>query len=175
MRTGQGTFVAQGPSKFLDRFCAHGLLNSRESVEDLTTARIALEGELAALCAQRASADQVSQLENLVARIKNCREEEEFLELDLQFHLAIASFSRNEILAQFLRAIRSLLQEVIRKSAQLPNDRKLTYEQHLKVCRAIRDKNGRKARAAMRSHLKTFQAGYNLLTASGEEASEGAR
>src|SRR5690242_13464300 len=52
MRTGQGTFVAQGPSRFLDRFCAHGLLNSRESVADLTTARIALEGELAALCAQ---------------------------------------------------------------------------------------------------------------------------
>lgn len=163
MRTGQGTYVAEGPSKFLDRLCTHGLLNSQESVEDLTAARLAIEGELAALCAQRATPGQLSELEDLVKRIRECRNGDEYLELDLQFHLSIAAFSRSQILAQLLRAIRGLLQEVIRKSAQLPGDQELTYQQHHKVWRAIAERNPRRARSAMRNHLRTFQRGYTLL------------
>jgi len=163
MRTGQGTFVAAGPGKFLDRLCTHGLLTNDESVEDLTAARLALEGELAALCAQRASREQLQSLETLVERIRVCTDRETFLQLDLDFHLAIAAYARSQILARLLRAIRGLLQEVIRKSAQLPGDQVLTYEQHLRILRALKEGNSRDARKAMRKHIRTFQRGYRLL------------
>ncbi len=163
MRTGQGSYVTEGPSKLLDRLCAHGLLTNQESVEDLTTTRLVLEGELAGLCAQRATLEELEELDRLVASIKASTTREDFLELDLQFHLAIAAYSRSQILAQLLRAIRGLLQELIRKSADLPGDKELTCSQHERILAALKERNPRKARSAMRIHLRTFQRGYDLL------------
>jgi len=164
MRSGQGSFVAEGPSKLLERLCAHGLLTSRESVEDLTTTRLVLEGELAGLCAQRATPQELDEIERLVIAIRQAENRESFLELDLQFHLAIATYSRNQILSQLLRAIRGLLQELIRKSADLPGDKDLTCAQHEKILEALKQRDPRKARSAMRVHLRTFQQGYDLLS-----------
>lgn len=163
MRTGHRTFVSEGPAKFVDRLCTHGLLSSQEDVEDLTLARLVLEGELAALCAQMATDEELQNLDTLVDQIRASSSAEEFLELDLQFHLAIAMYSRSKILARMLSAIRGLLQEVIRKSAQLPSDKEMTYSQHTKILRAFKDRNARKARSAMREHLRTFRRSYNLL------------
>jgi len=163
MRAGQGSYVAEGPSKLLERLCAHGLLTNAETVEDLTTTRLVLEGELAGLCAQKATAEELAELEKLVVSIREANNREEFLELDLQFHLAIAAYSRNQILSQLLRAIRGLLKELIRKSADLPGDKALTCSQHERILEAMKERNPRKARGAMRVHLRTFQRGYNLL------------
>lgn len=163
MRTGHRTYVSDGPAKFVDRLCTHGLLNSQEDVEDLTMSRLVLEGELAALCAQRVTDEELQNLEALVEQIGRSTNDEESLELDLQFHLAIATYSRSKILAQFLRAIRGLLQEVIRKSANLPSDRELTYGQHKNILQALKERSSRKARSAMREHLRTFRRSYTLL------------
>lgn len=164
MRTGQGSYVADGPTKFLDRLCAHGLLNSQESVADLTTARLALESELVVLCAQRATDEELDKVSALVERIHSCGSDEEFHALDLEFHFTIALYSRSRILSQLLRAVRNLLQELIEKSAELPGDRQLTYEQHLKIVTALKDRNARAARRAMRTHVKAFQRAYGLLS-----------
>lgn len=163
MRTGHRAYVSEGPAKFVDRLCTHGLINSQEDVEDLTLSRLVLEGELAALCAQRVSDEELQNLETLVDQIGRCTNHEESLELDLQFHLAIATYSRSKILAQMLRAIRGLLQEVIRRCAQLPGDKELTYDQHKNILRALKERNSRKARSAMREHLTTFRRSYGLL------------
>ena len=72
----------------------------------------------------KATAEELAELEKLVVSIREANNREEFLELDLQFHLAIAAYSRNQILSQLLRAIRGLLQELIRKSADLPGIRR---------------------------------------------------
>jgi DNA-binding FadR family transcriptional regulator len=163
MRTGHRAYVSEGPAKFFDRVCTHGLISSQEDVEDLTLSRLVLEGELAALCAQRVTDEELQNLETLVDQIGRCTNPEESLELDLQFHLAIATYSRSKILAQMLRAIRGLLREVIRKCAQLPGDRELTYDQHKNILQALKERNRRKARGAMREHLSTFRRSYSLL------------
>lgn len=163
MRTGHRTYVSEGPAKFVDRLCTHGLLNSQEDVEDLTLSRLILEGELAALCAQTVTGEELQNLESLVDQIGNCTNYEESLELDLQFHLAIATYSRSTILARLLRALRGLLQEVIRRSAELPGDKELTYGQHKKILEALKERSARKARGAMREHLRTFRRSYRLL------------
>jgi GntR family transcriptional repressor for pyruvate dehydrogenase complex len=164
MRSGQGSYVAEGPSRLLQRLCAHGLLTSRESVQDLTTTRLVLEGELAGLCAQRATGEELEEIGKLVVSIREAESREVFLDLDLKFHNAIATYSRNQILSQLLRAIRGLLQELIRKSADLPGDKALTCSQHEKILEALKKRDPRKARSAMRVHLRTFQRGYDLLT-----------
>ncbi len=170
MRAGDGTYVAEGPSKVVDRILTQGLLTTEKDVNDLCETRISLEIETAALCAQRARDEDLRNLERLVAEMNQCvlGDGEGFLALDLNFHLAIAASSQNQVLAQLLRTIRSLLQELIMKSQQLPGARQLAYAQHKQILDALVQRNPRKARSTMRSHLQTFQRGYKILLKASE-------
>ena len=165
MRAGEGTFVAEGPSKFLEQVLTRGLLNNPREVTDLSEARIMLETELAALCAQRATESELETLRLIIKRMQEASPEdsEGFLNLDLEFHLHIAEYSQNKILAQMMRTIRGLLREVIEKSIQIPGSRSLAVDQHWKVVEALATRNVRRARAAMREHLHTFERGYKII------------
>ncbi len=156
MRTGLGTFVAGGAPKFIDHLLAHGVLNTEKDLTDLIDARMALETELVTLCVQRATDQELELLEQLIRKMEKTLHGSgrEFLELDLQFHLSIASYSKSQVLAQLLRTIRILLQEFIEKSAQMPGDCDLAYTGHLKIFESLRQRSCGKARAAMRAHLQ---------------------
>jgi GntR family transcriptional repressor for pyruvate dehydrogenase complex len=156
MRTGQGTYVAGSAPRSIDHLLAHGVLNTEKELTDLIDARMALETELATLCVQRATDQELQHLGQLIKEMENSLQGsgKEFLDLDLQFHLSIAAYSKSQVLAQLLRTIRGLLQEFIKKSAQMPGDRDLAYAGHLKIFEALRQRNCRKARAAMRDHLQ---------------------
>ncbi len=180
MRTGEGTYVSAGPSKVLNHVLAQGVLNTEREVRDLTDARMALESELASLCAQRATDEDFRVLEGILRRMAETTESggDEFLRLDLEFHLGIATCSQSRVLAQLLQTIRGLLQELIAKSAQFPGDRDITLSQHLKILEALKARDRRKARSAVREHLRTFHRGYRLVQKgaksqpeSGEQAS----
>ncbi|MGH7867251.1 MAG: FCD domain-containing protein, partial [Candidatus Dormibacteraceae bacterium] len=98
---------------------------------------------------------------------------QEFLGLDLQFHLSIAEYSQNKVLAQLLRTIRGLLQEVIEKSAKIPGSLELALEQHRKILDPLRERNARRARAAMRDHLRTFERGYKIIVGASDAETVG--
>ena len=174
MRVGEGTFVAEGPSTLLRHILTQGLLTNEKDVTDLCEARILLETELAALCAQRASGPDLEALQQIITSMEQSLRQggQNFLDLDLEFHLRIAEFSKNEVLEQLLRTIRGLLTEVIEKSQQIPGSLELAYEQHCKILDPLLQHDARKSRAAMRDHLKTFERGYKIIlgTASTEMA-----
>jgi GntR family transcriptional regulator, transcriptional repressor for pyruvate dehydrogenase complex len=184
MCTGQGTFVSDGQGRFLNRIVPHGSLNTAKDVKDLTVARIALETELVALCAQRVTDEELDVLANMVGELQSALEgeAERFVGLDLDFHLAIAAYSGNKILQQFLEGIRGLLQEAMMRSTQFVGDRVNTVAQHKKILEALKERRPRKARSAMRTHLLTFQRAYliylkaspspELKRAQAEEGSE---
>lgn len=173
MRVGEGTYVAEGPSKFLERIFAQGVLVTEKDVTDLCETRILLETELAALSAQRATDEDLHRLEQLVHRMSEYLHSENtaFLNLDLEFHLQIADSSKNQVLTQLLRTIRKLLEEYIVKSQRLPGARELAYEGHLKIFEALKERNSHKARVLMRDHLRTFQRGYKLILSASESES----
>jgi GntR family transcriptional regulator, transcriptional repressor for pyruvate dehydrogenase complex len=160
MRPGQGTYVANGPLRFTEQLLGDGVLKTEKDFQDLVEARLALETELAALCARRATADEMQQLGKIISEMKRTVHEtgKEFLELDVEFHFAIANFSKSKVLAQLLGAIRGMLQEEISKSSHLPGDRALAHAGHLKIFQAMARRNSPKAREAMREHLESFLA-----------------
>ncbi|MDE3180616.1 MAG: FadR family transcriptional regulator [Acidobacteriota bacterium] len=170
MRAGEGTFVAEGPSRFLKHILTQGLLSNEKDVTELCEARILLETELAAICSQRASDQNLASLDQIVVRMGEAIREsgKAFLELDLEFHLRIAEYSQNGVLAQLLRTIRGLLHEVIEKSSQIPGSQTLALEQHRKILEALLQRDERKSRAAMRDHLKTFERGYKIIVGAAE-------
>jgi len=166
MRAGGGSYVADQPSMYLTGpLLAKGVLNTERDVNDLSEARLVLETELAALCAQRANDEDLKALETMVQEMKTAKEVDgtRFRQLDLGFHLAIAAASKNATLARLLKHTRAGLTEIITKSLLLPAGMELSYKQHRAILEALKQHNPGRARQAMRSHLRAFQRGYKVL------------
>jgi GntR family transcriptional repressor for pyruvate dehydrogenase complex len=163
---GEGTFVARGPSKFLERIITQGILRSANDLKDLLEARLALEPELAALCAPRVTNQELSNLDSLMKQMERALPDDRthFAELDLRFHLAIATGSRNRALSGCLSAIREPLNELIKKGALSAGGCEEAHTQHQKIIEAIKQRRPAKARNAMRAHLRFFQRGYLVLS-----------
>ena len=166
-RAGEGTFVAGNTGRMLDGVLLSGLLQSRKEIDELCEARMVLETELAALCAERATGEDLAGLRRLATDME--RDEgistAEFVGLDLSFHLALATAAKNEILMQLLRATRGLLQEWIIRSQRAGEARMLAKSGHDQILTAISRKDGAAARRAMAEHLR---GSFELLKKSTE-------
>jgi len=159
MRPGDGTYVAERSPGLLDRLLARGLLKTEKHLADVCETRLVLETELAALAADRAAPEDIEALGALMAGRGR-----PFIEVDLEFHLAIAQCAKNEVLRHLLSDIRGVLIEWITKSQELPGLRENALEQHEVIFRSIADHDPVKARKAMEAHLATFQRAYTLLS-----------
>ncbi len=167
MRAGGGSYVAEQRSKYMEgpQLLAKGVLNTEKGVKDVCEARLLIETELAGLCAQKATAQDLRNLEMIVREMKNVEEgsRQSFVDLDLSFHMAIASAAGNDVLTELLKHIREGLQEFIEKSLRLPAGTELAYKQHRALFEVLKQRNPATARRAMRSHLRAFQRGYKVL------------
>jgi GntR family transcriptional repressor for pyruvate dehydrogenase complex len=167
VRRGEGTFVGAGNStRMLDRFLRSGLLRTERDIQHLCEARILLESELVELCARRASDAELQKLGELEARMETepAVDMPTFINLDLQFHLAIAKGSQNPVLEQMLRTIRGLLEEWILRSQKDARARSLAQSGHTKILAALRDRQAKRAREAMVEHL---EASFALMRKGG--------
>jgi len=167
MRAGGGSYVADERSKYMEGplLLSKGVLNTEKQVNDFSEARLLLETELAALCAQRATEQDFLTLEKIVRDMKTTIEEgrDGFRDLDLSFHITVAAACNNEILTELLTHIRSGLHELISKSLLLPAGMELAYKQHCTLLDALKKRNPGRARNAMRAHLQAFQRGYKII------------
>jgi GntR family transcriptional repressor for pyruvate dehydrogenase complex len=165
MRAGDGTYVAEESRGLLHRLLAKGLLKSQKDLEDVCETRLLLETELAALAAERRTPDDEVMLRELVAKGRDelKRGGKQYSKSDLDFHIAVANCSHNNLLPRLLLDIRGLLVEWIRKSHELPGVRENAQQQHESILDAILLGEPERARQEMRSHLTTFEKAYTLL------------
>jgi GntR family transcriptional regulator, transcriptional repressor for pyruvate dehydrogenase complex len=165
MRPGEGTYVAEGSTPFLERLLTRGALKTEQDLADVWEARMVLETELASLAAGRATDKDMALLDSLFEKMEIAKEEQgpKFSDLDLEFHLALAGASQNRVLFQLLSPLRGMVREWIEKSQELPGLRENAHLQHRKIFEAVREKNPEKARKAMEAHLQTFQRAFTLL------------
>jgi GntR family transcriptional regulator, transcriptional repressor for pyruvate dehydrogenase complex len=116
-RAGRGTFVADGER--------HSSLPSprpldRDQVEELVEAREILETQIVRLAARRAGPEHVARIEALAERLRSTMTDTSgFLEVDLEFHLALAEAAGNRFLLQSLTGIRSLLRKDLELSLEV--------------------------------------------------------
>jgi len=167
VRAGGGSYAADERSKYIDRpfLLSRGVLTTEKDVNDFCEARILIETEIAGICAQRATVEDFREIEKIVREMKVSIDKgaKEFGTLDLSFHIAIATASRNSVLIELLKHIREGLEELIEKSLQLPAGTELAYKQHRALLDILKQRNASKARKAMRAHLRSFQRGYRVL------------
>ncbi len=173
MRAGEGTYVAQGYKSFPAEIFTPSTLEMEKTVSALCEARLVLEGELAAFCAERATEEDLQNLEDLLAQMQAHAQlsGDSFLELDLGFHSRIALASRNGVLANLFQTVRDHLVEFVRKGQRMPNSRERAYISHAEILSALKDRNAEKARRLMREHVRRSKEAFELLfEASREQA-----
>lgn len=111
---GAGTFVAALPSEALARFLRLHVALSNFRIQEVVEARIILEQASASLAAERAGADAMAELEQLVAVMDDPGvSREAFNDADTAFHVAIARAGGNTLFSDMTGAIRASLRAPI--------------------------------------------------------------
>lgn len=159
-RLGDGTYV-RSRSDFLSRPLLWAIASSSEAeAHELVEARRLIEVELAALAAERATAEDLKEIADNVDRMETAGARAvDFLQADINFHLAVGRAAHNSILMNALHLIRNLLLQWIGAALEVSGVAQTALEQHKAIFMAIADRDTAGARLAMQTHLETM-AGF---------------
>ncbi|QDP96437.1 FadR family transcriptional regulator [Microlunatus elymi] len=156
VRPGSGTYLQGGASELLPKTLSWGLMLAASRTDDLLELRSSLEATAAESAAARASQDDLQAQAKYLDRMKaNLDSPDDFIEADIRFHASIAHAAGNEVLADLLQTIRSLLQLWTRRGLSTRDQAEDAYREHLIIHQAIESGSARKAAAAMRKHMLT--------------------
>jgi GntR family transcriptional regulator, transcriptional repressor for pyruvate dehydrogenase complex len=161
-RVGEGTSVAEDGEKFLRKIIEWRLITERHDIENLLEVRMALEGVSAANTARHATAEQVEELRKLVAKMRaSLKDEKTFAALDLDFHVAMAEASGNELVFDLIALVRGQLLKALHKVLVVPHALPLALKEHAAIFDAIQRRDPDGAREAMQKHLLAHLMRYN--------------
>lgn len=113
--------------------------------------RIGIELESAALAAERRTEEQAAQMEALANQMGEATTAAEFARADLAFHRAVAEAAANPFMASISTLVEVALTAVFTISSPVANPQKLfeTASAHMRIARAIRERDPAAARNAM--------------------------
>jgi len=125
-----------------------------QKIFDLIEVRKALEAWSAFLAAERATEDDIKQLESIIKEMKTAAEKGRFWEKeDADFHLAIAQATHNTIQTHIMSTIYDLLRESVAKVFTDQAKLKRLLHQHYRIFSAIKNHSPEKARDRTLEHL----------------------
>lgn len=167
VKHGGGTFVSKVlPSEqesALDPF------QQSDNIRELLEVRIWLESGSSAAAAERRSDEDLQRLKSILQRMEQAiaSNDHQLSELaDVEFHLAIASASHNELLHNLMISLSSKLSETIGATRQLrffgdASSANLLHKEHQSIYEAIVLGNSALASELMRTHLIKVQQTLN--------------
>lgn len=158
IRSGEGTFIASSVETLLASLTIH----QRDPLLQIFEARKIVEPAIAALAAERATAEQVTELTAILEdQARQIAEGETGVEADTRFHSALAVAARNKVLMRLNEAIVESLREARERSLQTQGRPPRSLAGHREILEAIQRKDSEKAREAMLNHLETIE--HNVL------------
>lgn len=122
------------------------------SIRELTEFRLPLECEMAARAAERATPEQVAELETIYARQLTAQTLEEQVAADIAFHELLARAAGNRLFGLVLSSLWDLLWES-RRQGILRFGRDSSWQAHRAILDALQAHNPAAARQAMTDHL----------------------
>ncbi len=110
IRPGSGTYLQGGTSDLLPTTLSWGLMLASNRTRELLEVRSSLERTAAILAAQRADAAQLDELQEYLERQRIALDDPQaFIEADVRFHVLLARAAGNDVLADLLQSLRSML------------------------------------------------------------------
>ena len=119
-----------------------------EFFKTLSTVRRVLEPELAYIAASTATEDDIQNIKNAYEGMEKAKNVEEFMQPDIQFHLAIAKATHNDLLAYMSKMLVLPLQQSIKVTSLRPNLQGHSLPRHKAILTAIENKDPLSARHA---------------------------
>jgi GntR family transcriptional repressor for pyruvate dehydrogenase complex len=131
-----------------------GELNAQQVYE----ARSVVEVGLTRFAALRASPEDIRLIwQALEAMQSGLSDEKAFVQADLEFHLAVARASHNQLLEQFYHLVRELLSEVITELVLLPDVKEESIVLQRSIVKAIQAHDVPSAEAAALEHMQYIE------------------
>ena len=168
-RQGLGTVVSDESAErpfHLERLAGQGVLQFQHVYE----LRMGIEMQAAALAALRGTEEQFARISETLERMQEAaRWEAEGVDLDIEFHLAVADASGNPLFADAISFLTSRMRETIIATRQRSGDligevKRLTIDEHTAIRDAIVARNPAAARRAVADHISraAHRLGYDL-------------
>jgi GntR family transcriptional repressor for pyruvate dehydrogenase complex len=167
-RQGGGTFVRTPSPDDLIQPLASALLAGKRELVDVLEVREMIEPAIARKAAQRATAEQIAELEAIIERqAAKVARGESYPQEDAEFHYTIAVAANNPIVLRLLNVVMDLLHES-RASYLQGADRPIrSLEGHRNIVEAIRQRDGEGAYQATLEHIGQVRDG--LVATAGRE------
>lgn len=121
---------------------------------DVFEIRLMLECLAASLGARRAEAKHIAAIETSISAMAGGTTIQTHISADLDFHIAVAESSGNEVLVAFVRAVRQQLLETIAATFARDGGVPTRIDDHTAILLAIQARDPPGAEAAMRRHLE---------------------
>ena len=122
--------------------------------------RGALEGLAAELAAERATDEELEELERYLVKIAEEIESGDLsrvVETDTDFHTLMYKASRNSRLSQIINNLREQIQRFRTTSLSYPGRMKIALEEHRKIVEAISVRDGELARKMAQDHIENAE------------------
>jgi GntR family transcriptional regulator, transcriptional repressor for pyruvate dehydrogenase complex len=156
-RQGVGTVVCR-PGANAANPLANALLDKRKMVAELLDVRKMIEPPLAARAALHRSSDEISDMEDILARQEaKVRGGEVGIEEDSEFHYGIALASGNSVVLKVVDVLMDLLRETRERSLQVEGRQEKSLAGHRRILSALKQGDAAAAEAAMRRHLQEVE------------------
>lgn len=155
VRQGDGTYLARSGSSLLPQVIEWGLLLGEPRVLDLIEVRHHVEVTVAGLAAERATDEGIAELRRWLAQLKAAGDDvAAYVEADVGFHLCIAQLSGNEVFANLVTSLRSLLGAWAHRVLEHAGETASSLRMHAPIVEAIAAHDGDAARAKMEAHMQ---------------------
>ena len=157
-RQGAGTIVRETSAEPLANPFANALKRRQERISELLDFRKMLEPPLAARAATHASADEISEMEEILQRqeAKHGHGEPAVAE-DAEFHYNVALASGNSVVLKVLDILMDLLRDTRERSLQVKGRPEKSLAGHRRILAAIKRHDAEGAKAAMRRHIEDVE------------------
>ncbi len=157
IRPGSGTYIKELKAEVLSDSLLRCIrfLDMKKPVEKIRELRIMLEPQIASLAALRAGARDIRMLEDIVIEMEeSLGDPERYIQADIDFHLALARASKNEMFLMLLEPITDLLREYMGNFVKKKEiDLKRMIDTHKQILSAVRKGDRKKAEKAISDHL----------------------
>ena len=154
IRPGDGTYLSSQPSNLLPEIIEWGLLLGNNQAAALIEARARMEVIIAELAAGRAGESDAAAMEAAVRKMEGAETDQEFVDADVEFHMALAEACGNPVLTGILRNVKALLSVwVVRAIAVMDQDE--VVRQHREIAAAVLQGDAALSRAAMDEHMES--------------------
>jgi GntR family transcriptional repressor for pyruvate dehydrogenase complex len=159
-RRGVGTFVRDEETRKNNKPLLQLLNGQGFTIVELLEVRLALESNSAVLAARRATEEDIRIIEQSLNRLLDARDLERNLDNELSFHMNIAYATKNIVQVHLMKSFYDVLYYGMNLAfPTLIKDEKLdemTFDQHITIFNAIRNRNPELAGKTMEKHISTM-------------------